>query len=48
MLNMQKFHKLLSGSSERQEPYLRALRSFTRLSPSRLMALTEGLGWEPW
>lgn len=48
MLNMQKFYKLLSSSAENHEPYLQALRSFTRLSPARLIAMTAGLGWESW
>jgi len=48
MLNMKKFHKLLSGSSESHQPYLQALRLFTRLSPARLIAMTDGLGWESW
>ena len=48
MSKMKKFHKLLSGSSESHEPYLQALRSFTRLSPARLTAMIAGLGWESW
>ncbi|HET7144444.1 MAG TPA: hypothetical protein VFI68_10530 [Anaerolineales bacterium] len=48
MLNMQNFHKLLCGSSESREPYLVALRSFTRISPAELIAMTSGLGWQPW
>ncbi len=48
MLNMKKFHKLLSRSTENNDPYLQVLRSFTRLSPARLIAMTNGLGWEPW
>lgn len=48
MLNMQKFHTVLSGSSESHEPYLQALRSFTQISPAQLIAITDGLGWESW
>ena len=48
MLKMKKFHKVLFRSTENNEPYLKELRSFTKLSPARLIAITTGLGWEPW
>jgi len=48
MSNMMKFHELLSASSENQEPYLGALKVFTKISPARLRAITDNLGWVPW
>ena len=36
MSKMMKFHKLLSASSESQDPYLQALRAFTNINPARL------------
>jgi len=48
MVDMIKFYKLLSIPTEINEPSLKMLRLFTRLSPSRLMVMTNGLGWEPW
>ena len=48
MSNMMKFHELLFASSENPEPYLGALKVFTRISPARLRAMTDDLGWVPW
>jgi hypothetical protein len=48
MLEMQKFHKLLSKSSKRNGSYFKTLMLFTRLSPAQLVAMTTGTGWEPW
>lgn len=48
MLNMKQFHKVLSNSPKSNEPYLQALRAFTGLGLARLIAMTDGLGWEPW
>jgi len=47
MLTMNKFHELLSASSESQGSYLWALKAFTRISPAQLVSMTEGLGWIP-
>jgi hypothetical protein len=48
MLEMQKFHKLLSNSAKHNGSYFKTLRLFTQLSPSQLMTMTTGYGWEPW
>ena len=48
MSKMMKFHKLLSASSESQDPYLQALRAFTKINPARLAATTSDLGWQDW
>jgi hypothetical protein len=48
MLNMEKFQKLLSASSESQDPYLQALRTLTKIGPARLVWMTRGLDWQVW
>ncbi len=48
MLNMQKFHKLISASSEGRDSNLQALKAFTKVSPSQLVAMTSDLGWKEW
>ena len=48
MSNMKKFHELLSTSSEGRNSYLQALKAFTKISPSQLVAKTNGLDWQPW
>lgn len=48
MSKMMKFHKLLSASFESQDPYLQALRAFTKINPARLAAMTGDLGWQEW
>ena len=44
MSKMKKFHKLLSGSSESHEPYLQALRTFTKIGPARLVGHDQWFG----
>ena len=48
MSNMKKFHELLTASSESQDSYLQALKAFTKISPSQLVAMTSDLAWQPW
>lgn len=48
MSKMKKFHELLSASSEGQDPYLQALRGFTKINPVQLVALTSALVWQEW
>ena len=45
---MTKFHKLLSASSEGGDTYLQALKAFTKISPSQLLAMTSDLIWQEW
>lgn len=45
---MHTFHKLLSRQHESQDPRLKALFALTKISPAELLALTNGLTWQPW
>jgi len=45
---MKEFYCSLSAASETQNPYLRALRFFTKVSPAQLVAMTSDLGWTAW
>lgn len=48
MLNMQAFRKLLAESSEKQDLHMKALVALTKVSPAQLVAMTDGLDWQPW
>jgi len=48
MSNMMKFQTLLNDPCGNQNPYLRSLIALTRVSPAQLVAMTSGLGWQPW
>lgn len=48
MSNMTKFQMALNASSENQNPYLKMLKALTKVSPTQLVAMTSGLGWQPW
>jgi hypothetical protein len=48
MLTMNTFHKLLFASSKTKSPYLKVLSAFTKIGRTRLLGMTDDLGWQAW
>ena len=45
---MNAFRKLLTEQPKPENQRLKALVALTRVSPSQLIAMTDGLTWQPW
>ena len=46
--NMNTFRTLLFVHTERHDHYLKVLAALTKITPSRLVEMTEGLTWQSW
>ena len=46
--NMNTFRTLLFVHPERHDHYLKVLAVLTKITPSRLVEMTEGLTWQSW